>query len=98
MRLALSAQSVPDWYPKVDDAVAMFVNHEGEEEEVEVGGTYDAPLTVTFMACPIDTAEYDVLYQWEVTQIKGNKEILLVKRNVTVISIRFSSKPTIQLS
>ena len=81
MRLALSAQSAPDWYPKVDDAVAMFVNHEGEEEEVEVGGTYDAPLTVTFMACPIDTAEYDVLYQWEVTQIKGNKEILLVKRN-----------------
>lgn len=81
MRLALSAQSPPDWYPKVDDAVAMFVNHEGEEEEVEVGGTYDAPLTVTFMACPIDTAEYDVLYQWEVTQIKGNKEILLVKRN-----------------
>ena len=77
----LIAQSVPDWYPKVDDAVATFVNHEGEEEELEVGGTYDAPLTVTFMACPTDTAEYEVLYEWEVMQIKDNKETLLVKRN-----------------
>ena len=47
---AASAQSAPDWYPKADEAVATYINHEGEEEEIEVGATYDAPLTVTFIA------------------------------------------------
>ena len=46
-----------------------------------MGGTYDAPLTVTFVANPIDTAEYVVLYEWEIMQIKDNKEFLLAKRN-----------------
>ena len=61
MRFALSAQSAPDWYPKVDDAVATFVNHEGEEEEIETGGTYDAPLTVT-MFTMVKTLLMYVLY------------------------------------
>ena len=66
---ALYAQDVvPDWYPKVDDAMGVFVNHDGEEEEIEVGETYDAPLTVTFMACPTDTMDFEVLYEWKIEQ------------------------------
>lgn len=79
--LGVKAQNIPNWYPKVDDATATFVNHEGEEEQIEVGGAYDAPLTVTFSANPVDTAEFVVLYQWEITQVKDGKERLLVKRN-----------------
>ena len=79
--LGVEAQGAPDWYPKVDEATATFVNHDGEEEQIEVGGVYDAPLTVTFAANPVDTAEFVVLYQWEITQVKNNKERLLVKRN-----------------
>ena len=77
----MKAQGVPDWYPKVDGATAIFVNHEGEEEQIETGGAYDAPLTVTFEANPVDTAEFTVLYQWEITQVKNGKEHLLAKRN-----------------
>ncbi len=78
---AANAQAAPDWYPKVDDVVATFVNTEGEREEVEMGGTYDAPLTVTFEANPTDTVDYNVLYEWRLFLIKDNKESLLVKRN-----------------
>ena len=78
---ASMAQSAPDWYPKVDEASATYINHEGEVEEMEMGGTYDAPLTVTFVANPIDTVEYVVLYEWEIKQVKDNKELLLAKRN-----------------
>lgn len=77
----VKAQSAPDWFPKVDEATAIFINHDGEEELIETGGAYDAPLTVTFAANPIDTAEFNVLYQWEITQVKNGKERLLVKRN-----------------
>ena len=79
--LGVKAQGVPDWYPKVDEAAATFVNHDGEVEQIEVGGAYDAPLTVTFEANPVDTAGFTVLYQWEITQVKDDKELLLAKRN-----------------
>ena len=79
--LAAKAQGAPDWYPKVDDAVAMFVNAEGEEEEVEMGGVYDAPFTVTFEANSTDTIDYNVLYEWRLYQVRNGKETLLVKRN-----------------
>lgn len=69
---ALYAQDVAsDWYPKVDDAMGVFINHEGEEEQIEVGETYDAPLTVTFMACPTDTAGFEVLYEWIIEQVRN---------------------------
>ena len=79
--LGVRGQSVPDRYPIVDECSATFVNHEGEVEELEVGGSYDAPLEVTFLANPTDTAGYDVLYEWNIIQIKNNKETLLAKRN-----------------
>ena len=79
--LVAKVQAAPDWYPKVDDAVAIFVNTDGEKEEVEMGGAYDAPFTVTFEANPTDTVDYNVLYEWRLFQIKDNKESLLVKRN-----------------
>ena len=67
----MMADTFPDRYPTVDDAMASFVNPEGEEEQIENGGTYDAPLVVTFTANPIDTIGYDVLYGWTIEQIKG---------------------------
>ena len=81
MKLTLIAQSTPDWYPKVDDAVASFISHEGEEEELEVGSTYDAPFTVTFAANPTDTTGFTVLYEWEIMQVTNGVERLLTKRN-----------------
>lgn len=83
------AQITPDWYPKADDAVAMYINHEGEEEQIEVGGTYDAPLTITFTANPTDTAGYTVLYEWEIVQIKNGVEKLLAKRNEETTTFTF---------
>ncbi len=85
----LRAQTVPDKYPIVDDAMATFVNHEGDVEQIVEGGSYDAPLTVTFMANPTDTAGYDVLYEWKIMQIKNGKEVLLAKRNEEVTTFTF---------
>lgn len=79
--LAAKAQGAPDWYPKVDDAGAVFVNAEGEKEELEMGGVYDAPFTVTFEANPTDTVDYNVLYEWQLFQVRNGEETLLVKRN-----------------
>lgn len=87
---AASAQSAPDWYPKADEAVATYINHEGEEEEIEVGATYDAPLTVTFMANPIDTTGFSVLYEWEIIQVKDGVEKLLAKRNEETTTFTFT--------
>lgn len=87
--IGLRAQTAPNWYPKVDDAIATFVNHEGDVEQIEEGGSYDAPLTVTFAANPTDTAEYEVLYEWEIVQIKEGKEKLLAKRNEEVTTYTF---------
>lgn len=78
---AQGVQMVPDWYPKVDGAVATYVGPEGEEEQIEVGGTYDAPLTVTFWANPTDTAEFEVLYEWKIEQIKDGVPTQLAIRN-----------------
>ena len=78
---SVTAQTTPNWYPKAEETMAIYTNHEGEEEEIEIGGTYDAPLTVTFMANPTDTIDYTVLYEWEIMQIKNGEEILLAKRN-----------------
>lgn len=87
---AMYADNTPDWYPKVDNAVALFVNHEGEEEQVEVGGTYDAPLEVTFVANPSDTTGYQVLYEWKIEQVKNNTPTLLVKRNEEYTTYTFT--------
>ena len=87
---AASAQSAPDWYPKADEAVATYINHEGEEEEIEVGATYDAPLTVTFIANPIDTTGFSVLYEWEIIQVKDGVEKLLAKRNEETTTFTFT--------
>lgn len=75
------AQGTPDWYPNVDEASAAFINHEGEEEVIEVGGVYDAPLTVTFTAQSVDTIGYEVFYGWTIEQIKNGKVKHLALRN-----------------
>ena len=75
------AQALPDWYPNVDEALATFDNHEGEEEVIEVGGVYDAPLKVTFSAHPMDTTGYEVFYGWTIEQIKNGEVIHLALRN-----------------
>ena len=81
MGLAAKAQAVLNWYPTVDEAVATFINPDGEVVEMEAGGTYDAPLTVTFIANPTDTVGYEVRYQWKIEQVKDGKPTLLVSRN-----------------
>ena len=78
---ACMAQLLPDWYPNVDEASATFINHEGEEEVIEAGGVYDAPLTVTFAAHPVDTAGYEVLYGWTIELIKNGEARHLALRN-----------------
>lgn len=90
----MKAQKAPDWYPKVDEATATFVNHDGEEEELETGGSYDAPLSITFSANPIDTLGYEVLYEWTISQIKNGQEQLLVKRNEETTAYTFTEGGT----
>ena len=88
------AMAAPDWYPAVDDAVATYVNHEGETVEIEVGGTYDAPLTVTFVANPVDTVGYDVLYEWRIEQVRDGVPALLAVRNEEVTTYTFTEGGT----
>lgn len=90
---AMQAATAPDWYPIVSPT-GVFVNHDGEEETLEVGGSYDAPLAVTFMANSVDTAEYEVLYEWSIMQIKNNVERLLAKRNEEVTAFTFTEGGT----
>ena len=71
MCLVIKAREAVDGYPKVDEATATFVNHNGEEEQIEIGGSYDAPLTVTFSANPIDTTGFEIRYEWKLEQIKN---------------------------
>ena len=92
--VGLHAQKSPDWYPTVDEVTATFVNHDGEEEELEIGGSYDAPLTVTFSANPVDTTGYDVLYQWKIEQIKNGISKLLVMRNEETTEYTFTEGGT----
>lgn len=74
------AQDTPDYFPAVAPT-GVFVNHEGEEETLEIGGSYDAPMAVSFSANPTDTLGYDVLYEWRIAQVKEGNERLLVLRN-----------------
>lgn len=94
MGLKATAQTPPNWYPHVDEAKAIYVNHEGEEMEVEPGGTYDAPLTITFMANPTDTAEYEVLYEWRIEKIKNGTPSLMAKRNEESTTYTFTEGGT----
>ena len=87
--LSLKAQTATEWYPVVEEAVATYVNHNGEEMELEVGGTYDAPLTVTFVANIADTIGFNVLYEWRILQVKNNVQTLLAKRNEEVTTFTF---------
>ena len=97
--LAVKAQAVPT-VPTVK-AQASFINHEGDEELIEDVESempiYDAPLTVTFTAVfenPADTAGYEVLYEWEINQIKNDSPILLVKRNEETTTYTFTEGGT----
>lgn len=90
MCLAIEAKTAPNWYPKVDDATATYINHEGEEEEIESGNTYDAPLTVTFSANPADTTGYEVRYEWKIEQVKNGTSMLLARRNEEVTTYTFT--------
>lgn len=87
---SVKGQITPDRYPIVDECSATFVNHEGDVEELEIGGSYDAPLEVTFWANPTDTAGYNVLYEWKILQVKNGKETLLTKRNEESTTFTFS--------
>ena len=88
--LGATAQTAPDWYPKVDEATAIFVNHEGDEEVIETGGTYDAPLKVVFEAHPTDTVGYDVFYGWMIEQIRGGEAVQLALRNEETTAYTFT--------
>jgi gliding motility-associated-like protein len=87
--LSLKAQTSTEWYPRVEGAVATYVNHDGEEMELEVGATYDAPLTVTFVANIADTIGFNVLYEWRILQVKNNVQTLLAKRNEEMTTYTF---------
>ena len=81
---------VPDVYPSITRYTAMFINSEGEEEEIgEEGGLYDAPITVNFDVSLTDTIGFDVLYTWEIKQIKDGKEMDLAKRNEAATTFTF---------
>lgn len=91
--LAVEVHAVPDVQVR-----ASFINHEGAKEQIEeTGATYDAPLTVTFTVefdNLADTVGYDVLYEWEINQIKDNVERLLVKRNEESTTYTFTEGGT----
>jgi len=81
-------QSTVDYYPSVTPT-GTFVNHDGEEEELAIGGTYDAPLTVTFSANPADTADYVVYYEWKIVKVDTDEETTLAVRNDEVTEYTF---------
>ncbi|MBR4432937.1 MAG: gliding motility-associated C-terminal domain-containing protein [Bacteroidaceae bacterium] len=86
--LALPVLAAPDYYPSVAPT-GTFINHDGEEEELTVGGTYDAPLTVTFAANPADTTGYIVYYEWKIVKREDNEESTLAVRNDEVTEFTF---------
>ena len=67
----------------------IFINHDGEEEELETGGSYDAPLTVTFCANPIDTVGYTLYYEWRIIKTDGGEETTLAIRNDEITEYTF---------
>ena len=86
--LPLLLQAAPDYYPAVTPT-GTFINHDGEEEELTVGGTYDAPLTVTFAANPTDTAGYVIYYEWQIVKMDNNETETLAVRNDEVTEFTF---------
>lgn len=69
-----------DYYPSVDPK-GTYISPEGEEAELERGGSYDAPLHVSFSANPSDTIGYIVYYEWSIVKIDNGEEITLASRN-----------------
>jgi gliding motility-associated-like protein len=86
--LPLSVWAAPDYYPSVAPT-GTFINHDGEAEELAVGGNYDAPLTVTFEAHPADTAGYVVYYEWKIIKKDNSEETTLAVRNDEVTEFTF---------
>jgi gliding motility-associated-like protein len=85
---SLPAVAHIDYYPSIDP-VATYITPEGEEAELESGGSYDAPLHVTFHANPTDTAGYVVYYEWTILKIDGGEEITLAVRNDEMMEYTF---------
>ena len=85
---AFPALAVTDWYPTVDP-VGTYINPDGEEEEIESGGSYDAPLTVSFAANPTDTTGYIVYYEWDIIKIDNGEETTLAVRNDETMEYTF---------
>jgi hypothetical protein len=86
--LPLSVLAAPDYYPSVAPT-GIFINHDDMEEELTVGGTYDAPLTVTFAANPADTTGYTILYEWQIIKKDNNEQTVLAVRNDEVTEFTF---------
>lgn len=86
------AASANDWTPSVEPT-GIFINHDGEEEEL-TGGTYDAPLEVTFYANPRDTAGYVIYYEWTIIKIEDSEETVLAVRNDEVTHYTFRESGT----
>lgn len=78
--LACLTASAQDYYPSVSPT-GIFINHDGEEEELTIGGSYDAPFTVTFYANPADTAGFVLFYEWQIVKVANGKEETLAMRN-----------------
>ena len=91
--LGIGAQEAPDYFPMISP-VGVYVNHDGDEEELEPGGSYDAPLAVTFAANPTDTTGFDVLYEWRIEQVKEGVSRLLAMRNEEVTAFDFTEGGT----
>ena len=77
-----------DYYPSVDPK-GTYISPEGEESELENGGSYDAPLHVVFSANPADTVGYIVYYEWTILKIDNGEEITLASRNDEVMEYTF---------
>ncbi|MBR5962657.1 MAG: gliding motility-associated C-terminal domain-containing protein [Bacteroidaceae bacterium] len=89
---AVLSSSANDWLPSVEP-VGIFINHDGEEEELS-NGTYDAPLEVTFYANPRDTAGYVIYYEWTIVKIEDSEESVLAVRNDEITEYTFRESGT----
>lgn len=74
-----TAVSAQDYYPAISPT-GIFINHDGEEEELTIGASYDGPITVSFYANPTDTTGYVIYYEWKIAKISdGEEEVLAVR-------------------
>lgn len=85
---SLSAVANIDYYPSVEP-IGTYITPEGDEAELERGGSYDAPLHVTFSANPTDTAGYLVYYEWTIVKVDNGEDITLAVRNDEVMEYTF---------